>query len=631
MSYCVNPACQNPQNPNARLTCLSCGSNLQLNERYRAIQLLGEGGMERTFLAEDRTDRRDRCILKQLLPIETSLDPGLHSTSTLEKAIEVFNHDASQWQLVSEHPQIPTVLSYFEQDRRLYWVQEFIEGQTLQDELKQQGAFSETKIRELLDRLLPLLEFIHDRKVIHRDIKPEHILRRSTSELVLTDFGISKQLASTGLARTGTAIGTEGYAPPEQIRGGLAYPASDLYSLAVTCIQLLTQEWLDDLYDPLRGTWVWRDRLRQKGRDVSDTLAGIFDKLLKDGVNERYQSAFEVLQELNREGIQGSTQAIQNRQEEREALMSSFNEASERKTSLWKCVNTLKGHSGWVWSVAFSPDGHTLASGGADNTVILWNVNTGQRLRTLEAHSDLVMAVTFNPRSPMLASSSRDKNIILWNLETGNPIRTLGGWFSGHSELVNSLAFSPDGTMLASGSWDRKIILWNLETGKKIRTFRGHSSWVYSVAFSPNGKTLASGSRDGALILWDVNSGKPFFTLYSDSGLVDSVVFSPDGTTVAGGNFDGSIVLWDVATGTEKGILSGHTGRVNSIAFSPNGKTLASGCFDKTLIVWDLETYSQISNLSDHSQSILSVVFSPDGQWLSSGSKDETIKIWHAP
>ncbi|MFM6509097.1 MAG: protein kinase domain-containing protein, partial [Dolichospermum sp.] len=201
-----------------------------------------------------------------------------------------------------------TLLAYFEQDNRLYLVQQFIDGANLLQELKNQGIFSESKIRALLQDLLPILKVVHEYGVIHRDIKPENIMRRrSDGKLILIDFGASKQLQGTVI--TGTLIGTFGYAPLEQMREGEVYPASDLYSLGATCFHLLTgvhpwQLWQSDGY-----RWVkeWRNHLKQV---VTLELGQVLDKLLQKDAQDRYQSAQEVLQDLNPLQIPPTVQAL---------------------------------------------------------------------------------------------------------------------------------------------------------------------------------------------------------------------------------------------------------------------------------------------------------------------------------
>jgi serine/threonine protein kinase len=301
MLYCSNPTCSNPFSPDGNKFCLSCGSQTLLplfRNRYRVIRLLGEGGFGRTYEAIDTDRMDDPCVIKQFVP-------QVQGTAALEKATELFKQEAKRLYELGEHPQIPRLIAYFEQDKRLYLVQELIEGQTLLAELQQQGAFREEKIRQLLADLLPVLKVVHERGVIHRDIKPENIMRRrKDGKLMLIDFGVSKQVTATILGQAGTTVGTHGYAPIEQMRGQV-YPASDLYSLGVTCIRLLSQclpkeDGSDALYDALNGRWIWRERLPQ-GANISPHLVQVLDKLTQDYVKDRYQSADEVIQAFNPE------------------------------------------------------------------------------------------------------------------------------------------------------------------------------------------------------------------------------------------------------------------------------------------------------------------------------------------
>jgi serine/threonine protein kinase len=299
MIYCLNPNCRDRLNPDDYKFCHSCGSHLLLRNRYRILKPIGSGGFGRTYQAADTDCMSAPCVVKQFLPSsEIQANP-----KALEKATAMFNQEAVRLFQLGEHPHIPRLLAHFEEGKRLYLVQELIAGLTLRQELATQGAFSEQKIRQLFAELLPILKFIHERGVIHRDIKLENIMRRHRNgKLVLIDFGVSKLVTETTMGKVGTTVGTLGYTPMEQMHGH-AYPASDLYSLGVTCVCLLTQslpklDGSDGLYEPLECRWMWRERLPD-GTTISQELGQILDKLLQPLPKDRYKSASEVLQALN--------------------------------------------------------------------------------------------------------------------------------------------------------------------------------------------------------------------------------------------------------------------------------------------------------------------------------------------
>ncbi|NET67386.1 MAG: hypothetical protein F6K63_24590 [Moorea sp. SIO1G6] len=298
------------------------------------------------------------------------------------------------------------------------------------------------------------------------------------------------------------------------------------------------------------------------------------------------------------------------------ALQKVLYEGSER--------NHLQGHDDIVWSVSFSRDGQTLASG-SYKTIKLWNLLTGKVIRTLEGHTELVTSVSFSPDGQTLASGSYDNTIKLWDPKTGKVIRTL----IGHTEVVRSVSFSRDGQTLASGSDDNTIKLWNLETGKTIRTLIGHTGRVNSVSFSRDGQTLASGSTDNTIKLWDPKTGEVIRTLIGHTGRVNSVSFSRDGQTLASESDDHTIKLWNLETGAEIHTLQGHDHFFRSVSFSRDGQTLASGGSDHIIKLWDPKTGEVIRTLIGHNDDVMSVSFSPDGQTLASGSDDRTIKLWN--
>ncbi|TVP64026.1 MAG: serine/threonine protein kinase [Nodularia sp. (in: Bacteria)] len=641
-----------------------------LRNRFRVIRVLSdEGGFGRTYLSEDTDKLNERCVVKQLAP-------KFQGTWSQKKAVELFAEEAKRLQELGEHPQIPTLLAYFEQDKCLYLVQQFVNGQNLLNELQRRKVYKPGEIQAILLHLLPVLKFIHDRGVIHRDIKPENIIRRhGDGRLSLIDFGSSKQLTARVQKKIGTSIGSHGYSPLEQIRDGKAYPASDLFGLGATCFHLLTgispfQLWMEYGYG-----WVsnWRQYLRSP---LSNELDYVLDKLLRKDIQQRYQSADEVMRELTPKqifalppagkssgkipvtkisslpvkytllknvvlvsalillfGIQDSwyqqyrrvhtvllSRLSPNRSVSSESVADQSPNLTLEDVSLAKA---LQGHERLVLSVAISPDSQIFASSG-DRIIKVWNLATGKEITTLKSHEQRVNVVAISPDGRTLVSGSDDKTIKIWDLPTGELVRTLRG----HSDSIQAIAISPDGTTLVSGSDDNSIRLWNMATGRLRRTLRGHTSWVRSLAISPDGVTLASGSFDKTIKIWDLNKAVFIRTLGEDAETVTDVAFSADGLTLASASRDRTIKLWNLATKQKIYTLAENAETVTSIAFSPDNTTLVSGGRDRTIKLWNLSTGEEMRTLVGHTDTVTSVAISPDGKTLISASEDNTIMIW---
>ncbi len=297
MSHCLNPNCPHPENQGNEL-CAACGSRLLLRDRYRVNKALAQGGFGATFLAQDAgLPGEPSCVIKQLRPSASSPD-------VLQMARKLFEREAKTLGKVGNHPQVPRLLDYFEDNNQFYLVQEYVSGWTLQQEIKRSGPVSEAGIKQFLSEIIPVLQYIHSQQVIHRDIKPANLIRRSEDrKLVLIDFGAVKDQVtqtstsqSENTALTAFAVGTPGFAPPEQLAMRPVY-ASDIYAVGVTCIYLLTGKTPKDLeYNSLTGEVMWENKVQ-----ISAHLRDVLKKMLEGSVRHRYQSADEVLKALEME------------------------------------------------------------------------------------------------------------------------------------------------------------------------------------------------------------------------------------------------------------------------------------------------------------------------------------------
>ncbi|TFI54617.1 serine/threonine protein kinase [Mastigocladus laminosus UU774] len=314
--YCTRPGCPRPRNYFSDLDdhsilrtvqqkyCTTCGMPLILVGRYLPSKLLGRGGFGAAFLACDRyTPGMRQCVVKQFQPA------GNLSSTQLQLAQDLFEREATVLEEIgSKHEQIPDLFAYFpvivssffqpgQQEQFFYLVQEYIDGQNLEEELAQKGKFSEQEVLDVLQDILKILQFVHHKGIIHRDIKPSNIMRHRNGKLYLLDFGAVKQVANAPPGGVGysTGIFSLGFAPPEQMSGGQVFPSTDLYALAVTIVMLLTGEKdVAKLFDVYSNQWKWHEHV-----SVSPLLANTLDRMLLPAVNQRFQSAQEVLDALN--------------------------------------------------------------------------------------------------------------------------------------------------------------------------------------------------------------------------------------------------------------------------------------------------------------------------------------------
>jgi WD40 repeat protein len=279
----------------------------------------------------------------------------------------------------------------------------------------------------------------------------------------------------------------------------------------------------------------------------------------------------------------------------------------------------IKERRGWI--IRYSPDGKLLASGAGD-CVILWDAQTGKKVRAIDQGLGGFHALAFSCDGRALVTGGADNTIALWDVATGKELKR----FRGHRDEVLAVAVSPDGKSIASGSKDGTVRLWDVQKGKELHCLVGHRQDVYSVAFAPDGKTLASGGYDQTVRLWDVGTGKNRLLQQFTRDKVWGVSYSPDGRLIASANWDHTVRMFDATNGEPVRVLRGHPTEVVAIAFSPDANYLVSGDWDGTRYLWDRSTGRHIREFKGNAHFIRTIALSPDSRLLASIGEDFTIR-----
>ena len=591
-------------NAEERDRCQSCGNRLRLGQRFRPIQSLGEGGFGRTFLAWDEAvTPPQRCVIKQILRSRGSRDQDLAEAKRLAQ--------------LGQHPQIPSLMAILESPRDLCLVQTYVPGRTLAQRLEADGPLTEKDVRSLLLSLLPVLQFIHDQKIIHRDLKPENVvLPEGDAPPVLVDFGAARPVPTASeLEQTGTIIGSAGYAAPEQALGK-AVPASDLYSLGLTCLHLLTGVHPFDLYSVVEDRWAWQTLTPVP---VSDALARVLNRLTARALRSRYPTATAALADLAPAGLIPQRRVTSN--------------LVKRLPNPWRCTQIWPTSGRVVKALAIVPTGQAIATANSDGTVQLWDHPTGEVLHTFsqrlglgEGHQDAATAVTFHPDGQTLFSASQDGTVKQWELASYRLRQSFQqpGW------QVTTIALSSDGAQLIAADTTGRISLWQVDKGQRLVDLTRHSGAVNHVRVNPQGDRLVSVGEAGTLRLWVLPTGQLLHTWTVPTGL-RAVALNAMVPAVVTGDRRGAIMLWSLTDFDQHQQLGQHQDAVSAIALSPNGRWLATGSRDGEIYLWDwsgdLPTRFAVCR---HDWAVCDLVFTPDSQTLISSAADETIRFWQA-
>ena len=658
-----------------------------LKQRYHILKQVGKGGFGAVYQAVDTHIGNRMVALKEMS------QSGLGSQEIV-LATEAFKHEVFMLAGL-KHDNLPGIYDYFTDAGRWYVVMEFIEGETLETYLNNVkdslagisvGRLPLEKTLTIGIQLCTVLDYLHTRQppIIFRDLKPANVMLNSDGHVYLIDFGIARHF-KPGQAKDTIALGSPGYAAPEQYGKAQTTPLSDIYSLGALLHHMLTGN--DPSFTPFRF-----GPLQLQGSPgippmQEAALETLIMQMLDMDASKRPANMAFVKQELER------ITALSDNKSARVVYTLSPIQQSVRPTlPLGVCILTQRGYAAPVRTVTWSPDSTRIASGSEDGVVQVWRAedggdSSGRKVASFANHSGCVYAVAWIPApqagSPVwgtrypsprwdalpegqvmpdgtrIASAGRDKTVQVWNVTSASrwpaPFASLIGSkvfaYRGHTDGVRAVAWSPDGQYIASASNDHTVQVWHANTGHTIATYRGHSSWVYAVTWSPDGTRIASAGRDKRVRIWDAATGTHKRSYRGHSSVVRAVAWSPDGQYIASAGNDKTIQVWHAGTRDLVCTLGGHTDYVNSLAWHPAwgaGKPTAvsrghgqlriiSGSNDKTVMMWDIvqdngtgASGHHLFTYRGHSSWVWAVAWSPDGTRIASASDDKTVQVWGA-
>jgi serine/threonine protein kinase len=607
---------------------------------YQLTQLLGEGGFAQVYLGEHiylGTQAAIKLLSMQLN--DDNREGFLIEARTLARLI---------------HPNIVRVLDFGVKEKIPFLVLDYAPNGTLRQRHPYGTRVPLPTIVTYVKQVAEALQYAHDQKLIHRDVKPENMLLGRLNEVLLSDFGLALMAQSTRFQSLQDVEvgGTLVYIAPEQIQGK-PRPASDQYSLGIVVYEWLSGE------RPFRGTLneiisqqlgSLPPPLREKIPTISPAVEQVVMTALEKEPRKRFGSVREfalTLEQASQSATLLSDQAptLAASQENEAFLLTeaaplpsqksgvpSYLEASV--TSPAAAAGTIlcryRGHSSPVSSLSWSPDGTQIVSTGGDKTVHVWEATTGRSIRIYQDIADVVRGVAWSPGGMRIATVGADAIVRVWDVATNRLIVA----YQGHAgSLINTLVWSPKQQFLASASSDGAIHVWNATTGQTITIYRGHAGNVYAVAWSPDGKSLVSGGDDATVQVWYAFTGSTASIYRDQTAKALSTAWTPEtssdvplGSRVACGREDGLIQMWDVITNSQV-LAYRYTASVSNLAWSPDGRQFAFASADKIIQVWNTLTNRRQFVFQQAAQ-VRVMAWSPDGKYIASGGDDAIVQVW---
>lgn len=286
-------------------------------------------------------------------------------------------------------------------------------------------------------------------------------------------------------------------------------------------------------------------------------------------------------------------------------------------------IMKLLGHCGWCKSVDIAEDGTRAISGSDDDTIRVWNLETGKEVGKLDGHEHDINCVVFSSAGNTALSGSSDTTARLWDLDAGTEIRK----FKGHTNIVTSVAFAPGGTRVATGSYDGTVRIWDALTGKELQKLGGDLDTVKCLAYSPEGDMLVSAGKDRLITLWRLRDGTAIRKFSGHKGEITGVAISPDGSRILSVSRDLTIRLWDLGSGDELKCMVGHGNWIQKCVFLGLDKAMSGG-LDKTIRVWDLDEGKEIRSFTIGTYGMFSLAFTKEGDKALTGSDDFALRLW---